>query len=560
MKKIFIRSFALPVVLCVFVSCQKDDSPSTTLTKTFNSPTIEAARNYFNANSKYANPLNYQARSNDPAIDIDWDNSKEKKYKDEPAQTVDILYTPLYLETEGNAKAFVGSIEQDGQIDSKIFILLYTSSAVVEAFSGYALIYNLDGTLNYGYQYSNGQRIAEGIPTAPGSGGTGLQRNASNCPDPFESMDCLLDWIGGDWFGLDGFIQNDEVVIEVGDSSTGGTGLNSDSPFPPSIEIPYIGDDQGSSGGTALVPWWNSNTVQANGLSILVALEIPIIDILPEVDWILNQATLEQWAAIADYLNANRVKIKSSVPSDFENADISPSQLPEISEEAVSFATESVKNAAETNCVYILEVENLEGIKEEYDPQLLGDEPDPLVQQDHEAIKTQYQTFIDAGNIIGGVNYLINSYSMETFGSSQISTTYSIEIVQNIANANGLTICEYDAATGNVISCNITLEEELINIEDFGYVTRAIKHELYHVLQAQAYGAYNVSEAAREFDAYYASIFRFPKLPRVNDAARLIQLVVWFDESWDAMTDEEKEQSRPTYDKVKAVFPEYCDD
>ncbi|MEM9680131.1 MAG: hypothetical protein AAF901_07380, partial [Bacteroidota bacterium] len=303
------------------------------------------------------------------------------------------------------------------------------------------------------------------------------------------------------------------------------------------------------------VPWWNPNTISANGFSISMAVGLPFNSI--QATWMNNFAPESLLNAIAQFLNNN--KVRSNIDTSVITETVPNSQLPEVRQEAISFMLESIENAIENGCLYTLSVQGLNNVIDEYDPEFLGDEPFPVVQQDHQAIKQQYQAFINSGNIIGGVNHLINSYSMDTFGTNQITTNYTIQIVENLENADAVTTCVYDSA-GNVISCDVVIEEELFEIEDFGYVTRAIKHELYHILQAQVYGPYNGSQALREFDAYYASIFRFPRLPRVNDPARLIQLLVWFDENWDGMTDQEKQESRPIYDRVKEKFPEYCDD
>ena len=213
------------MVLGVFTmtfSCQKEDAITQELDQ-YKVPSIEAARTYFNENINLSTfETTYQLRTENGGFNSDWDNSKEKKYKDQPEESVDILYTPIYLPTAGKAKSFIGSIEVNGEMQSRIFVLLYTQSNNNTVFSGFMFIYNLDGTIEYAYEYVDGQRVAEGLPSLANDN---LNRtsNDPNCDSPLDSIGCFLDWIGGDWFGIDGYIENDEVVvIAVGDSSTGG--------------------------------------------------------------------------------------------------------------------------------------------------------------------------------------------------------------------------------------------------------------------------------------------------------------------------------------------------
>lgn len=235
---------------------------------------------------------------------IKWDESTTKKYK-EPTQTipqeVDILYTPISLNTGGNAKMFLGSIDDDSTIDSKYIFLIYTTPNNPNLFSGYVFIYDLDGNLE------NLSKYEEGIKIAVASN----SRMASRDGGGF-TMGELLDFIGGDWFGLTGFIENDLVNVywpeftDVEDTGGGYTDW-----FNPNISIPATGNGGGSSGGNGgsntndpdmdIIVWWQPITIFAHGISISNAIEVDLSSI--EANWLMNTATQEQLDAIANYIN-----------------------------------------------------------------------------------------------------------------------------------------------------------------------------------------------------------------------------------------------------------------
>lgn len=322
-------------VLIITFSCQKNEE-IIEQQNTYEVPSIEAARLNFNENSNLGQlGTNHYFRTTDNSLNTDWDNSKAKKYKDEPQENLDILYTPLYLPTAGHAKSFVGTVEVNGEMQSKIFVLLYTESDNRLAFSGVILIYGLDGNIEYGYKYIEGQQVASGLPSLAANN---LNRTGSNddCEFPLDSMDCLIEWIGGDWFGVLGYLENDTVeLLGVGDSSTNGFIIDPDLGNP-SISIPALGDDP-SIGGN---PWWNDNTVSADGLAIVLALELEHLA-LPEAQWLLNEASQEQLQNIADFLNDNRVK-DNDTPDELADNGINQNQMTEISQQALEAALELI--------------------------------------------------------------------------------------------------------------------------------------------------------------------------------------------------------------------------
>ncbi|WP_298900764.1 hypothetical protein [uncultured Psychroserpens sp.] len=317
------------------VSCQKDDDALENSNQ-YNIPSIETAKAYFNDNINLSSLGSSSLRNGESLLNSDWDLSKAKKYKDEPQESLDILYTPIYLPTAGKAKSFVGSVEVNNEMQSKLFILLYKQAENSGAFSGFMMIYNLDGQIEYSYEYTDGQRVAEGLPSLVNS--TLNRTNDGDCESPFDSIGCLIDWVGGDWFGINGFIENDLVeIIAVGDSNTGGGPFDDSSFGNPGFSIPALDDSTAGANGNIEEPWWLDNTVSANALSIIMALELEHVA-LPEADWLLNQASQEQLTSIANFLNANRSKDKNTSPDGIENDGLNPNQMTEISQEALDFA------------------------------------------------------------------------------------------------------------------------------------------------------------------------------------------------------------------------------
>lgn len=149
---------------------------------------------------------------------------------------------------------------------------------------------------------------------------------------------------------------------------------------------------------------------------------------------------------------------------------------------------------------------------------------------------------------------------MNSFGSDNINSSYTITIVPDgtINNGDAETVCSYDPGSGVMNSAVINIEDGLIHNSDFGYLTRAIKHELYHVLQGQFYGYYGISDELKEFDAYFSGIYRFNNLPKINSSTKLVQLVVWLEQNWDSMTLSEKQSRQDLYNIIKTDFPTIC--
>ncbi|MGB3606425.1 hypothetical protein, partial [Psychroserpens sp.] len=153
------------------------------------------------------------ARANsDTAILPSWDQSKTTVYKHQNhnyPQLVTILYTPIHLPTNGNTKMFIASIERDNLIEEKLFSIFYLPSTNPYLFSGYVLIFNLEGQLEQNIKYIDGIKV-EDISTSNMNQRSGFDGGGSGSGFTIGE---LLDFIGGDWFGLGGYIENNVVTV-----------------------------------------------------------------------------------------------------------------------------------------------------------------------------------------------------------------------------------------------------------------------------------------------------------------------------------------------------------
>jgi hypothetical protein len=321
MKKINLKSIIiLTLVTLSMFSCQKEQDIATPVNnERFKVPTINASKLYFETNNKIAiNENNELILRNDAAqMTIKWDESETKKYKDETQaipQQLDVLYTPITLNTNGHIKLFLSSIEVEGVVDSKYVAIIYTSPNDPNLLSGYVLVFNLEGNLEYKYKYIEGVKVD--FDTTNGV----TQRTEIGDDD-----DCycwtigeMLDWVGGDIFGVGGFIQGDETIVTAHanaptfiDAEEGGyINYYGSDLYDPSTNIPPYnsggsgagGDNNGNSNDDGYIKVvWQPVTIFAHGLSISNAIEVDLSSI--EANWLMNTATQEQLNAIAAYLN-----------------------------------------------------------------------------------------------------------------------------------------------------------------------------------------------------------------------------------------------------------------
>jgi hypothetical protein len=327
MKKTFsnfrFKLLAVAFLLIAF-SCEKDNENESLVTQElFNAPSIVSAKQFFNQNSRYTNTNGTQARNTFNTLQTDWQSSKTTKYKETVENDVDILYTPIYIETDKDAKAFVASTEQGGNVESKIIFVLHKVSNNENGLSAYVFVYNLNGTLEFEYNFDNGQSV----PFVENA--NGLQSRTTDCGElPNLTPEELLAWLAQCTIALNEVVVYGQLnTIESGDS--GGGGLD----FSPWVQIDGLGYEDGTSGANGSNPQvFVSSLVSATGFSISTALGLPFSSI--ESQWLTQQSIDNQSLlnAIAQFLNNN--KERSPDPA-FEN--VNPNQLPEIRDEAVNF-------------------------------------------------------------------------------------------------------------------------------------------------------------------------------------------------------------------------------
>jgi hypothetical protein len=292
--------------------CEKDEEIAISTKAKFNAPSITQAKQYVEQHTtlNLKEPNNFlQSRDLQSSLTVDWDLSKTKKYKDEPEQQVDILYTPIYINNDAQAKMFVGSAEYNGEIESNIFCLIYTDLENTTTFSGYILRFDLNGALLEARKYQNGSVISPQDNTSEGMG-----RNNCDPETIFDMLILLLD--DGEslsnWHGcLDTVVvYGSTTSIDAGDSANGGSPL--DTALPPSIYIPPADIDNNNTAGGIGLPYWSLNYVTANGFNISQWLEIH--PLTPIAQWLMTEATTDQLQQIANFLNDHRYRIRDEHP------------------------------------------------------------------------------------------------------------------------------------------------------------------------------------------------------------------------------------------------------
>ncbi|TXE15959.1 hypothetical protein ES692_14480 [Psychroserpens burtonensis] len=320
MKNINFKSvIILTMIALAFFSCQKEDDILTPVNNVrFTVPAVSSAKSYFEANNKvpFNDDNNFQLRTGPAEMTVKWDKSSTKKYKDETLeipQQVDILYTPIELNTKSHAKMFLASIDDNGTVDSKYIFLIYTSLENPSSFTGYVLIYSLEGVWENLYKYEDGNRVDINSTNRM------ISRNDGDGEGLGFTLGELLDLMGGSWSEVSNLIQNDLVIVNAYlnnpefvdvDPNSGSTTGNNDW-FNPTIHIPAnTGGGGGSSGSGSnndndpinyVKDWWQPTMIFSHGLSISNVIEVDLASI--EADWLMNTATQEQLDAIAAYLN-----------------------------------------------------------------------------------------------------------------------------------------------------------------------------------------------------------------------------------------------------------------
>jgi len=323
----------LTILLCiVFVSCEKEDEVNNVLKQEkFMPASVQDAESFFKDNYRIPIGIENPLKSTDD-LQIDWQNSSTKPYKESTTQDVDILYTPIYLNTNANAKAFIASIDNNGITESKIFLTIYKDDEFgSNGLSAFVIRFNVDGTIEKAYNLDDGLQIPF------------VSNTSSSTGNGKSTVDCTQLPVGGDfedwqyWLGMcEGMLDPVTVIatnpiLDEGPSSGGGC---LDCSSWPAFDSSIFNDNSTSSGTSSnvnpsvIVP----NMVSADPISISIALEAPPLS--QENIWLKslpnNQQTQDLLDAIAQFLNDN--KAKSPDPA-FINTN--PNQFPNIKDSAI---------------------------------------------------------------------------------------------------------------------------------------------------------------------------------------------------------------------------------
>ena len=340
LKRLRIKLIAVALLLTAF-NCEKENADETiSQQELFNAPSIESAKQFFNHNSKYTNANEIQAKNTFSSLQTDWQVSKTKKYKETQQADVDILYTPIYLDTDKDANAFVASTEQNGNVESKIIFILHKTNNNQNGLSAYVFMYNLNGTLELEYNFENGQSI----PFTENANGLQAKTNCATLPNltPEE----IMQWLSDCTIALDEVVVIGHLSEEIDAGDSGGGGLDI-SPWIQIDGLGYEGNTYGVGGGNPQV--FVSSTVSATGFSISTALGLPFSSL--QSQWLTQQTTNNQSLlnAIAQFLNNNK---KPSPDPLFVN--VNPNQLPEIMDEAISYAASIINSGVDGTLITAL--------------------------------------------------------------------------------------------------------------------------------------------------------------------------------------------------------------
>lgn len=320
--------FLIALTLLFNTSCDKDkddDSIDTAQLK-YEASSISSAQDFFNQNAGSTTT----SRTFGLNGNADWEKSKSINYKKTPALEVDILYTPVYINTQHNVKAFIATTENQGVREAKKVYVIYKTNDISNGLNAYILIYNLEGNLEYEYNYVNGTSVP--FPTTNGS-----QFSRTGCQEDIGTLteDELVEY-------FENCASFDTITItatlDADDSDGGGFGTQplDTNPWIVVEGLGYNGPTGTSNNGsnpTVFAP----NTVTASAASISIALNIPFGSI--EFNWLLELESTnpELLQEIANYLNANKEPLP---PNEFENAG--GSQFPVVNEEVVNSVLEII--------------------------------------------------------------------------------------------------------------------------------------------------------------------------------------------------------------------------
>lgn len=227
-------------------------------------------------------------------------------------------------------------------------------------------------------------------------------------------------------------------------------------------------------------------------------------------------------------------------------------------QDAFNYVKQIINDLMNNECVILPKFLDPTQVTAPYDPNIFGDYPAPTVQQDHDAIQQQFNNLRNTSGNLAAVNYLISTYNMNTFGPNTINMNYSISFADGLLTGDHANAIIGYNPSGTMVTCELQIDTNLFSFQDFGYITRVIKHELYHVFQAENYGQFNVSNAAREFDAYYSQLFGFRNLKKINDIGIEEGIAKKICEYLDQMTESEKNESEQKINTFNFYFLRIC--
>jgi hypothetical protein len=326
-----------------FTACEKERTDEIVTQALYDAPSMESAKQFFNVNSNTAGSNTFYRKtfSNVPSV-AHWEGSTNKKYKQTEAQDVNILYTPIYVNSSRtDIKGFIASTEQNGIVDYRKLYILYKSNDLSNGLSAYILIYGLDGNLEIAYNYENGHQI----PFPENNGISALNKSSSECEGDIALMtdEQFENWWGNcSGIGLDEVVVNSTLSNESGvlggsvfndSNSTVWVGINPEVILPggPNNNNINIFDNNNS-------PWETPNVTVANAAGIGAALGFKFTS--PEANWLRAQEAnnILVLIQIANFLNANR---EENPFGDLTFGDTAPEQFP-IAPFALNFSVDLI--------------------------------------------------------------------------------------------------------------------------------------------------------------------------------------------------------------------------
>ena len=337
------------------MGCEQDYSEDLSSKQSFKTPSVAQAKQHFEQKSIYRithNGVQLESTTSSTSLQVDFASSKDENYKDTPVQDVDILYTPIYLNTTKNAKAFLASTDDNGVVDSRIIFTLYKDAPSDLGLSAYVFVYDLNGDLDLEYNFDNGQSVPFSQTNTTDTMTVTLNSTIDCFELPTLDVDAIMAWLENcnsiwlDEVVITAYLNN---TIDAGPSGGGGFGADI-SPWVSIDGLGYLDQDPTLGTGGTNSSVFVSNVVVADPISIALALELSISS--PEVNW-LSLHSQQLLDAIAAYLNNNKAKSPDSL---FQNIDTN--QLPDIKDDAVDFLIDLINYSTSNPNLDIAIIEN----------------------------------------------------------------------------------------------------------------------------------------------------------------------------------------------------------